>query len=162
MFSAVSFDVAQDGVCGKEIFRLRKTMLAGPERKSPKWESQDWNSAGFCYIMLIVFIDILRVIRNGLHHSRTKVSQASYPRLADKYGWRNGIWNVMRININSVGHQNNDGWQISYINRWSCRNVVDIDFQWTRPYTSVTSWIQFSRPTKKILEMPRILAYKGL
>jgi len=41
VFSAVSFDVAQDGVCGKEIFRLRKTMLAGPERESPKWESQD-------------------------------------------------------------------------------------------------------------------------
>jgi hypothetical protein len=28
--------------------------------------------------MLIVFIDIPRVIRNGLHPSRTKVSQASY------------------------------------------------------------------------------------
>jgi len=28
-------------LCGQEIFRLRKTMLTGPERESPKWESQD-------------------------------------------------------------------------------------------------------------------------
>jgi hypothetical protein len=49
--------------------------------------------------MLIVFIDIPRVIRkglrrsgyvplakaDGLHPSRTKVSQAFYPPLADKY-----------------------------------------------------------------------------
>jgi hypothetical protein len=42
--------------------------------------------------MLIVFIDILRVIRNGLHPSRTHSTRPDLSGLAQ--GGRNGIWDV--------------------------------------------------------------------
>jgi hypothetical protein len=54
------------GAGGKEIFRLRQTILTGPERESPRWQIRDRFASAECYIMLIVIIDIPRVIRHGL------------------------------------------------------------------------------------------------
>jgi hypothetical protein len=52
--------------------------------------------------MLIVFIDIPRVIRNGLHPSRTHSTRPDLSGLAQ--GGRKGIWDVMLSNINNVAH----------------------------------------------------------
>jgi hypothetical protein len=48
-------------------------------------------------------IDIPRVIRNGLHPSRTHSTRPDLSGLVQ--GGRNGIWDVMRSNINNVRHQ---------------------------------------------------------
>jgi hypothetical protein len=40
-------------------------------KKTRAIQIHDWFPSGECYIMLIVYIDIPRVIRNGLHTSRT-------------------------------------------------------------------------------------------
>jgi hypothetical protein len=45
-------------------------------------------------------VDIPRVIRNGLHPSRTHSTRPDLSGLAQ--GGRNGIWDVMRININNA------------------------------------------------------------
>ena len=59
--------------------------------------------------MLIVLIDIPRVIRNGLHPSRTHSTRPDLSGLAQ--GGRNGIWDVMRTNINNVRlHEENFKW----------------------------------------------------
>ena len=42
------------------------------------------------------------LIRNGLHPSRTHSTRPDLSGLAQ--GERNGIWDVMRISINNVGH----------------------------------------------------------
>jgi len=46
-------------------------------------------------------IDIPRVIRNGLHPSRTHSTRPDLSGLAQ--GGRKGIWDVTRTNINNVG-----------------------------------------------------------
>ena len=60
--------------------------------------------------MLIVSIDIPRVIINELHPSRTHSTRLDLSGLAQ--GGRNGISDVMRININNVRAQSWKHWKI--------------------------------------------------
>jgi len=56
-------------------------------------------------------IDIPRVVRNGLHTSRTHSTRPDLSGLAQ--GGRNGIWHVMRTNVNDVRNVKGDGkWPI--------------------------------------------------
>jgi len=48
-------------------------------------------------------LDIPRVVRNGLHTSRTHPTRPDLSGFAQ--GGRNGIWYVMRININNTEPQ---------------------------------------------------------
>jgi hypothetical protein len=64
--------------------RLDRLVPAGPGRKTPKRQIHDRFASGQCYIMLIVFIDIPRVIRNGEQPRRTH-STRSFDVAQDKY-----------------------------------------------------------------------------